>query len=68
MEQDGEGGEGGFGLFIIFSNFPLAVEQDGDRFVISSFSTLVFRYLSILVFFVISSFGTFGIFSTLLTL
>ena len=58
MEQDGKGGEGCFGLFIIFSNSPLAKEQNGDCFVISSFSTLVFRYLSILVFFVISSFGT----------
>ena len=32
-----EGGEGCFGLFIIFSSSPLAKEQDGDCFVISSF-------------------------------
>ena len=44
-----EGGEGCFGLFIIFSNSPLAKEQDGDSFVISSFSTLVFGYFGILV-------------------
>ena len=73
MEQDGNGAEGGFGLFTIFSNFPLAKEQDGDCFVISSFGTLVCWYFGILlwyfgtlvlwyfgtlVFFVISSFGT----------
>ena len=64
MEQDGKGREGCFGLFIIFSNCPLAKKQDGGCFVISSFSTLVFGYSSILVFFVISSFGTFVFFSS----
>ena len=50
-----EGGEGCFGLFIIFSNFPLAKEQDGDIFVIH---LLELWYFGNLVFLVISSFGT----------
>ena len=55
MEQDGKGKEGCFGLFIIFSNFPLAKEQDGDIFVIH---LLELWYFGNLVSLVISSFGT----------